>query len=110
MLNNKQFHKFVTDGIEIQTQGTDGYNPTVSVYIFDFENPKNNDFMAVNQFTIIEGQMNKRPDIILFVNGLPLVVIELKMQQMKMLILLMLIINYKLINMRYQHYSVTMPF
>ncbi|UDW09521.1 type I restriction endonuclease subunit R (plasmid) [Bacillus cereus] len=78
VLNNKQFHKFVTDGIEIQTQGTDGYNPTVSVYIFDFENPKNNDFMAVNQFTVIEGQANKRPDIIVFVNGLPLVVIELK--------------------------------
>lgn len=78
VLNNKQFHKFVTDGIEIQTQGTDGYNPTVSVYIFDFENPKNNDFMAVNQFTVIEGQANKRPDIILFVNGLPIVVIELK--------------------------------
>ncbi|PES64114.1 DEAD/DEAH box helicase [Bacillus cereus] len=78
VLNNKQFHKFVTDGIEIQTQGTDGYNPTVSVYVFDFEAPKNNDFMAVNQFTVIEGQANKRPDIIVFVNGLPLVVIELK--------------------------------
>ncbi|HHP5737727.1 HsdR family type I site-specific deoxyribonuclease [Bacillus paranthracis] len=78
VLNNKQFHKFVTDGIEIQTQGIDGYNPTVSVYVFDFEDPKNNDFMAVNQFTVIEGQTNKRPDIIVFVNGLPLVVIELK--------------------------------
>ncbi|MDM5153218.1 type I restriction endonuclease subunit R [Bacillus sp. DX1.1] len=78
ILNNKQFHKFVTDGIEIQTQGTDGYNPTVSVYVFDFENPKNNNFMAVNQFTVIEGQSNKRPDIIVFVNGIPLVVIELK--------------------------------
>ncbi|MED2749764.1 type I restriction endonuclease subunit R [Bacillus thuringiensis] len=78
VLNNKQFHKFLTDGIEIQIQGTDGYNPTVSVYVFDFENPKNNNFMAVNQFTVIEGQANKRPDIIVFVNGLPLVVIELK--------------------------------
>ncbi|PFU27695.1 type I restriction endonuclease subunit R [Bacillus cereus] len=78
VLNNKEFHKLVTDGIEIQTQGIDGYNPTVSVYVFDFENPKNNDFMAVNQFTIIEGQANKRPDVIVFVNGLPLVVIELK--------------------------------
>lgn len=77
-LNNKQFHKLATEGIEIQTQGTDGYNPTVSVYIFDFENYKNNNFMAVNQFTIIEGQANKRPDIIVFVNGLPVVVMELK--------------------------------
>ncbi|ASZ15532.1 DEAD/DEAH box helicase [Bacillus cereus] len=78
VLNNKQFHKLVTDGIEIQIQGKDGYNPTVSVYVFDFKNPKNNDFMAVNQFTIIEGQANKRPDVIVFVNGLPIVVIELK--------------------------------
>ncbi len=37
-----------------------GINPTVSVYVFDFENPQNNDFMVVNQFTIIEGQSNKR--------------------------------------------------
>ncbi|MBJ8104818.1 type I restriction endonuclease subunit R [Bacillus cereus group sp. N8] len=78
VLNNKQFHQFVTNGIEIQIQGKDGYNPTVSVYVFDFANPKNNNFMAVNQFTIIEGQTNKRPDVIVFVNGLPLVVIELK--------------------------------
>ncbi|MBP0723934.1 type I restriction endonuclease subunit R [Bacillus sp. RG28] len=78
ILNNKQFHKLATDGIEIQIQGEDGYNPTVSVYVFDFENPQNNDFMAVNQFTIIEGQANKRPDVIVFVNGLPVVVMELK--------------------------------
>ena len=78
ILNNQQFHKLATDGIEIQVQGTDGYNPTVSVYVFDFEHPQNNDFMAVNQFTIIEGQANKRPDVLVFVNGLPVVVMELK--------------------------------
>jgi type I restriction enzyme R subunit len=48
------------------------------IYIVDFENPENNEFVAINQFTIVEGNQNKRPDIILFVNGLPLVVIELK--------------------------------
>lgn len=78
LLNNKQFHQLVTNGVEIQTQGTDGYNPTVSVYLFDFNTPSNNDFRAVNQFTIIEGQTNKRPDVIVFVNGLPIAVIELK--------------------------------
>ena len=78
ILNNQQFHKLATDGIEIQVQGTDGYNPTISVYVFDFEHPQNNDFMAVNQFTIIEGQANKRPDVLVFVNGLPVVVMELK--------------------------------
>ncbi|MDI3236124.1 type I restriction endonuclease subunit R [Exiguobacterium antarcticum] len=78
ILNNKQFYQLATDGIEIQVQGTDGYNPTVSVRVFDFEHPFNNDFMAVNQFTIVEGQANKRPDVLVFVNGLPIVVIELK--------------------------------
>ena len=78
ILNNKQFHQLATDGIEIQMHGEDGYNPTISVYVFDFENPQNNDFLAVNQFTVVEGQANKRPDVILFVNGLPIVVIELK--------------------------------
>ena len=46
--------------------------------IFDFETPENNDFLAVNQFTVIEGNHNRRPDIVVFVNGLPLAVIELK--------------------------------
>ena len=46
--------------------------------LFDFEHSENNDFVAVNQFTIIEGNQNKRPDVLVFVNGLPLVVIELK--------------------------------
>lgn len=78
ILNNRQFHQLATDGIEIQVQGTDGYNPTVSVRVFDFEDISNNNFMAVNQFTIIEGQANKRPDVLVFVNGLPIVVIELK--------------------------------
>ncbi|CEI80374.1 Type-1 restriction enzyme R protein [Oceanobacillus oncorhynchi] len=78
ILNNKQFHQLVTDGIEIQRQGKDGYNPTVSVSVFDFDTPQNNDFMAVNQFTTIEGQANRRPDIIVFLNGLPVVVMELK--------------------------------
>lgn len=48
------------------------------VWLVDFDNPLNNDFLVVNQFTIIENHANKRPDLILFVNGLPLVVIELK--------------------------------
>jgi type I restriction enzyme R subunit len=46
--------------------------------LVDFNNPENNEFLAINQFTIIEHNQNKRPDIILFINGLPLVVIELK--------------------------------
>ncbi|MEK5216716.1 type I restriction endonuclease subunit R [Psychrobacillus sp. FSL H8-0487] len=78
VVNNEKFHKMVTDGVDIELQGTDGHNPTVKVWLFDFGNSHNNDFVAVNQFTIIEGNQNKRPDILVFVNGLPLVVIELK--------------------------------
>ena len=78
ILNNKQFHQLATNGIEVQMQGDSGYNPTVSVYLFDFKNPQNNDFLAVNQFTVVEGQANKRPDIIVFLNGLPIAVVELK--------------------------------
>ena len=78
VVNNEKFHRMVTDGLDIELQGTDGYNPTEKVWLFDFEHPENNDFVAVNQFTIIEGNQNKRPDVLVFVNGLPLVVIELK--------------------------------
>jgi len=48
------------------------------VWLLDYEKPEQNEFLVVNQFTVIEGNVNKRPDVILFVNGLPLVVIELK--------------------------------
>ncbi len=46
--------------------------------MIDFDNPDNNDFLAVNQFTVTDDQRNKRPDVVLFINGLPLVIIELK--------------------------------
>jgi hypothetical protein len=46
--------------------------------ISDFDNPENNDFVVANQLTVIENGVNKRPDVVVFVNGLPLVVIELK--------------------------------
>lgn len=78
VINNQKFHRMVTDGLDIELQGKDGYNPTVKVWLFDFENSINNDFVAVNQFTVIEGNQNKRPDVLVFVNGIPLVVIELK--------------------------------
>ena len=50
----------------------------VRALVIDFENPRNNDWVAVNQFTVSEGQHSRRPDVVLFVNGLPLAVIELK--------------------------------
>lgn len=75
--NNLHFHQLLTDGITIEYR-KDGQIVHDKVWLFDFQNPENNTFTAINQFTIIENDNNRRPDIILFVNGLPLVVIELK--------------------------------
>jgi len=75
--NNEAFHRMLTEGIRVGYQ-KDGYNRGDLVWLIDFKNPDNNDFLVANQFTVIENNVNKRPDVILFVNGLPLVVIELK--------------------------------
>jgi type I restriction enzyme R subunit len=80
LINNKAFQKMITDGIDVQYQAPNGEFPTEKVWLFD-TNPErihNNDFLVVNQFTVIENQGEKRPDIVVFVNGLPLVVMELK--------------------------------
>lgn len=75
--NNEAFHRMLTEGIKVNYQ-KDGNSRGDLVWLIDFKNPENNDFLVTNQFTVIEKDINKRPDIILFVNGLPLVVIELK--------------------------------
>lgn len=75
--NNEEFHRLLTEGIPV-TKRVSGYDRGDRVWLIDFENPLNNDFVVANQFTILENNVNKRPDIILFVNGIPLVVMELK--------------------------------
>jgi type I restriction enzyme, R subunit len=77
LINNETFHKYLTEGVDVEVRTADGIRGE-KVYIVDFANVENNEFLAINQFTIIEGSQNKRPDLILFINGLPLVVIELK--------------------------------
>lgn len=77
LINNETFHRYLTDGVDVEMRTESGIRGE-KIYIVDFENPEKNEFLAVNQFTVVEGNQNKRPDIILFVNGLPLVVIELK--------------------------------
>ena len=67
----------LVDGIDVEYR-KDGRIAGDKVWLFDFANPNNNEFLAINQFTVIENNINRRPDIILFVNGLPIVVIELK--------------------------------
>ncbi|MBN2426408.1 MAG: DUF559 domain-containing protein, partial [Calditrichaceae bacterium] len=75
--NNEAFHRLLTEGVKVSYQ-KNGRERGDIVWLVDFQNPDNNDFMVCNQFTVIENNVNKRPDVILFVNGLPLVVIELK--------------------------------
>ncbi len=77
LINNENFHRYLTDGVDVEMRTESGIRGE-KIYIVDFTHPENNEFLAVNQFTVVEGNQNKRPDIILFVNGLPLVVIELK--------------------------------
>ncbi len=75
--NNEAFHRMLTEGINVTYQ-KDGESRGDLVWLIDFNEPDKNDFVVCNQFTIIENNINKRPDIILFINGIPLVVIELK--------------------------------
>jgi len=77
LINNEIFYRYLTDGVDVEVRTKGGIRGE-KVYIIDFTKHDKNEFLAVNQFTVIEGNQNKRPDIILFVNGLPLVVIELK--------------------------------
>lgn len=75
--NNEAFHRMLTEGINVSYR-KDGADRGDLVWLVDFNDLENNDFLVANQFTVVENDKNKRPDIILFVNGLPLVVIELK--------------------------------
>lgn len=83
--NNYRFHKFLTEGVDIEyrltSHGSGEQESRIvgdKVWLIDYENTENNEFLVVNQFTIIENNTNKRPDVIIFINGMPLVVIELK--------------------------------
>jgi type I restriction enzyme, R subunit len=75
--NNEAFHQMLTDGVGVEYQ-KNGDTVGDKVWLIDFENPLNNDLLACNQFTVIENEKTKRPDVVLLINGLPLVVIELK--------------------------------
>ncbi|WP_417851100.1 HsdR family type I site-specific deoxyribonuclease [Thalassoglobus sp.] len=75
--NNRLFHRMLVDGIDVEFQ-QDRRTVHDKVWLIDFADPENNDWLAANQFSITEDKHTRRPDVILFVNGLPLVVIELK--------------------------------
>ena len=75
---NRAFHRMLVDGVTIEYRTTVGTVRGAQVSILDYENPASNDWLAVNQFTVVGGEHQRRPDIVLFVNGLPLGLIELK--------------------------------
>lgn len=75
--NNEAFHQLLVEKVKVPYQ-ENGYERSHEVALIDFDNISNNQFLVVNQYTIVENNHNKRPDVLLFVNGIPLVVIELK--------------------------------
>ena len=75
---NRAFHKMLRDGVDVEHPQPDGTIAGGHVRLVNFEDASANDWLALNQYTVIEGQNNRRPDIVVFVNGLPLGLIELK--------------------------------
>lgn len=75
---NRRIHKLITDGVDVEFGIGDGEVKGDKVWLVDFDNPDKNDWLVTNQFTVVEGRYNRRPDVMVFVNGLPLGIIELK--------------------------------
>ncbi len=75
---SRAFHRLLRDGVPVEYSRADGSIAGDNVQLIDFDEVSANDWLAVNQFTVIEGQHNRRPDIVVFLNGLPLGLIELK--------------------------------
>jgi type I restriction enzyme R subunit len=75
---NHALHQRLVEGVTVEYARPDGSFGGALVHVIDFDNPDNNDWVAVNQFTVVEGQNNRRPDVLIFLNGLPIVLMELK--------------------------------
>ena len=75
---NRALHRMLVDGVTVEYRTSDGRIRGAQARVIDFDNPSNNDWLAVNQFTVTENKNHRRPDVVLFVNGLPLCIIELK--------------------------------
>jgi len=75
---NRAFHRMLLDGVTVEYRRPDGAIAGAQARVLDFDTPENNDWLAVNQFTAVENRHTRRPDVVLFVNGLPIAVIELK--------------------------------
>lgn len=75
---NRRIHRLITEGVDVEYYATDGLLTAGKVALVDFARPQQNDWLAVSQFVVMNGQHHRRPDVVVFVNGLPLAVIELK--------------------------------
>ncbi|HUZ97680.1 MAG TPA: type I restriction endonuclease subunit R [Edaphobacter sp.] len=75
---NHAVHKMLVDEVTVEYTRPDGSIGGALVRVIDFDNPDNNDWVAVNQFTVVEGQHTRRPDVLIFLNGLPIALMELK--------------------------------
>lgn len=75
---NRALHRLLVDGVTVEYRDAEGAIRGGQARVIDFDDPSANDWLAVNQFTVVENRRTRRPDIVLFVNGLPLVVLELK--------------------------------
>lgn len=75
---NRRLHRLMVDGVDVEVMRDDGSISGEKAWLIDFEHSDRNEFLAVNQFTVIEDGFDRRPDIVLFINGLPVGVIELK--------------------------------
>lgn len=77
-VNNHRFHLMAVNGVNVEVTTPDGERRGDLARVFDFDHPENNDFLVANQFTVVDGEHNRRPDVVVFVNGLPLGVLEVK--------------------------------
>ena len=75
---NRRLHTYLVEGLPVEFYGVDGVLRGDYVRLIAFDDPEANDWLAVNQYTVIENKANRRPDVVIFVNGLPLSVLELK--------------------------------
>lgn len=78
LLDNRDFHNLLVNGVDVEYRDDSGEVRGDKVWLLDTEHPENNEFVAVNQYTMMQGDYHRRPDVILLVNGLPLGIIELK--------------------------------
>jgi type I restriction enzyme R subunit len=75
---NRRLHRYLTEGVPVEVRRPDGTISGDIARLIDYAAPAQNDWLAVNQFTVIENKANRRPDVVIFINGLPLAVVELK--------------------------------